>query len=110
MCGLCSDNGSEFINQHLYNNYCQQNRITFTRSHSYRKNDSCHLEQKNWPVLLRLIGYDRYKSRAALETLNRIYIITNLYINLFPAGDEADKQATIIVLGVRYKVYDPIKQ
>ena len=80
--GLDSDNGSEFINQHLYN-YCRRNRITFTRSRPYKKNDSCHVEQKNWSVVRRLIGYDRYNSRAALEVLNRIYELTRLYINFF---------------------------
>jgi hypothetical protein len=45
MLGLDSDNGSEFINQSLYN-YCQHSSITFTRSRSYKKNDSCHVEQK----------------------------------------------------------------
>jgi len=80
--GLDSDNGSEFINQHLYT-YCQRESITFTRSRSYKKNDSCHVEQKNWSVVRRLIGYDRYNSRAALETLDRIYTILRLYINFF---------------------------
>ena len=61
--GLDSDNGSEFINQHLYN-YCQRHGITFTRSRSYKKNDSCHVERKNWSVVRRLVGYDRYNSRA----------------------------------------------
>jgi len=37
--GLDLDNGSEFINQHLYN-YCRCQRITFTRSRSYKKNPS----------------------------------------------------------------------
>ena len=80
--GLDSDNGSEFINQHLYN-YCQRQGITFTRSRSYKKNDSCHVEQKNWSVVRRLVGYDRYNSRAALEALNRIYDLTRLYVNFF---------------------------
>lgn len=80
--GLDSDNGSEFINETLYN-YCQRMRITFTRSRAYKKNDSCHVEQKNWSVVRRLIGYDRYSSRAALETLNRIYDLLRLYINFF---------------------------
>jgi len=80
--GLDSDNGSEFINQHLFA-YCQREKITFTRSRSYKKNDSCHVEQKNWSVVRRLIGYDRYNSRAALEALNRIYDLLRLYINLF---------------------------
>jgi hypothetical protein len=80
--GLDSDNGSEFINQHLYT-YCQRDGITFTRSRSYKKNDSCHVEQKNWSVVRRLIGYDRYSSRAALEMLNRIYDDLRLYVNFF---------------------------
>jgi len=80
--GLDSDNGSEFINQHLFA-YCQREKITFTRSRSYKKNDSCHVEQKNWSVVRRLIGYDRYSSKAALEALNRIYYLTRLYVNFF---------------------------
>jgi len=80
--GLDSDNGSEFINQHLYT-YCRRKKITFTRSRSYKKNDSCHVEQKNWSVIRRLIGYDRYSSRVALEALNRIYHLLRLYINFF---------------------------
>lgn len=80
--GLDSDNGSEFINRHLYN-YCRREGITFTRSRPYKKNDSCHVEQKNWSVVRRLVGYDRYNSRAALEALNRIYNLTRLYVNFF---------------------------
>ncbi len=82
MLGLDSDNGSEFINQHLYT-YCRDEGITFTRSRSYKKNDSCHVEQKNWSVIRRLIGYDRYRSHAALEALNRVYYLLRLYINFF---------------------------
>ena len=80
--GLDSDNGSEFINHYLFN-YCQEEEITFTRSRSYKKNDSCHVEQKNWSVVRRLVGYDRYDSKAALEALNRVYNLTRLYVNFF---------------------------
>ena len=80
--GVDSDNGSEFINQHLYT-YCGHEGITFTRSRSYKKNDSCHVEQKNWSVVRRLVGYDRYSSHAALETLNRLYDLLRLYTNFF---------------------------
>jgi hypothetical protein len=80
--GLDSDNGSEFINHHLFT-YCQREGITFTRSRSYKKNDSCHVEQKNWSVVRRLVGYDRYRSREALETLNRVYNILRRYVNFF---------------------------
>jgi len=80
--GLDSDNGSEFINHHLYS-YCQREKITFTRSRAYKKNDGCHVEQKNWSVVRRLVGYDRYNSQAALEALNRVYDLTRLYVNFF---------------------------
>jgi hypothetical protein len=80
--GLDSDNGSEFINQHLFS-YCQREKVTFTRSRSYKKNDSCHVEQKNGNVVRRLVGYDRYASKAAYQSLGRIYDCVRLYLNFF---------------------------
>jgi hypothetical protein len=80
--GLDSDNGSEFINQHLYT-YCRKEGITFTRSRAYKKNDSCHVEQKNGNVVRRLVGYDRYTSKAAYQCLGRIYDCIRLYVNFF---------------------------
>ena len=80
--GLDSDNGSEFINHHLYA-YCQREEITFTRSRPYKKNDSAHVKQKNWSVVRRLVGYDRYRSKAALEHLNHLYDLLRLYVNFF---------------------------
>jgi len=80
--GLDSDNGSEFINQHLFT-YCHQQGITFTRSRAYKKNDSCHVEQKNGNVVRRLVGYDRYTSKAAYQCLERLYDGVRLYMNFF---------------------------
>ncbi len=82
MLGLDSDNGSEFINQGL-KDYCQRWGITFTRSRSYKKNDSCHVEQKNWAVVRRVIGYDRFSSKAAFKALDDVYTLLRLYINFF---------------------------
>ena len=80
--GVDSDNGSEFINQCFYT-YCQQEKITFTRSRAYKKNDSCHVEQKNGNVVRRLVGYDRYASKAAYQCLERLYNNVRLYMNFF---------------------------
>jgi len=80
--GIDSDNGSEFINQCLYN-YCRDEKITFTRSRSYKKNDSCHVEQKNGNVVRRLVGYERYATKASFECLGRVYNLIRLYINFF---------------------------
>jgi hypothetical protein len=80
--GIDSDNGSEFMNQ-CFIDYCHDNKITFTRSRAYKKNDGCHVEQKNGNVVRRLIGYDRYASKPAYECLGRIYNLVRFYINFF---------------------------
>lgn len=80
--GLDSDNGSEFINQGLYD-YCRRNDIAFTRARSYKKNDNCFVEQKNWSVVRRAIGYDRFSSKAAFKALDHVYTVLRLYVNFF---------------------------
>lgn len=80
--GIDSDNGAEFINAHLLR-YCQQEHITFTRCRPYRKNDQAHIEQKNWSVVRRVVGYDRYQSAQALRHLQDLYQQLRLYLNFF---------------------------
>jgi len=80
--GIDSDSGAEFINHHLYR-YCQQESITFTRSRSYRKNDNCFVEQKNYSVVRRAVGCLRYDTEEELQTLNEIYRHLRLYTNFF---------------------------
>ena len=80
--GIDSDNGSEFINAHLLR-YCDQNKITFTRSRAGNKNDGCHVEQKNWSVVRQAVGYHRYDTAAELALLNQIYALVRLQINFF---------------------------
>ena len=80
--GLDSDNGSEFINHELLA-YCQKHQITFTRSRPYKKNDNAHVEEKNWTAVRRLVGYERYTSRPALEILNRLYGLLRWHTNFF---------------------------
>jgi hypothetical protein len=80
--GIDSDNGGEFINMVLYK-YCQDEKITLTRSRSYKKNDSCHVEQKNGNVVRRIVGYDRYSTKAAYECLDRLYYLVRLQYNFF---------------------------
>ena len=80
--GIDSDNGSEFINAHLLR-YCQQEHITFTRCRPYKKNDQAHIEQKNWSVVRRVVGYERYESALALEQLQDLYHPLRLYLNFF---------------------------
>ena len=80
--GLDSDNGSEFINEALYN-FCQDQKITFTRARPYRKNDSCFVEQKNYSVVRRAVGYQRFDNELQLGLLNQLYELLDLYNNFF---------------------------
>jgi IS30 family transposase len=80
--GIDSDNGSEFINDTLYR-YCLAEQITFTRCRPYRKNDQAHVEQKNWSVVRKLVGYDRFETDVELQRLEAIYVDWRLYVNFF---------------------------
>ena len=80
--GIDSDNGSEFINDLLYR-YCLDEKITFTRSRPYKKNDQAHVEQKNWSVVRHTVGYDRWETEQELTLLECIYDDLRLYINFF---------------------------
>jgi len=80
--GIDSDNGSEFINAHLLN-YCEKEHITFTRSRPYRKNDNCFIEQKNYCVVRRAVGYLRYDTEEEMRIMNKLYKVLRLYTNFF---------------------------
>ena len=80
--GLDSDNGGEFLNNHLVR-YCQEERLVFTRSRPFKKNDQAHVEQKNWSVVRHLVGYARYESQIAWDALQDLYDVVRLYVNFF---------------------------
>ena len=77
-----SDNGSEFINCELFR-WCEQNKLTFTRSRSGNKNDGAPVEQKNWHIVRQVVGYHRYDTPAELELLNRIWALQRSLSNHF---------------------------
>jgi hypothetical protein len=95
--GLDSDNGGEFINDLLYR-YCLSEQITFTRSRPYQKNDQAHVEQKNWSVVRRLVGYDRFETEEEFLLLQSLYQDLHLYANFFQpvlklvAKEQVDKK------------------
>jgi hypothetical protein len=81
--GIDSDNGSEYINNHL-KRYCEREKLTFTRSRPYRKNDNAHVEQKNWEAIRKIIGYERLETDKQLQILNELYSgPMRLYLNCF---------------------------
>lgn len=78
--GIDSDNGTEFINEHLLA-YCIAHKITFTRSRPGNKNDGAYVEQKNWARVRELVGYLRYDSPAELTKLNEIWELDRIFTN-----------------------------
>ncbi len=85
--GIDADNGSEFINRHLYG-YCRGYQIQFTRGRPYKKGDNAHIEQKNWTHVRKLLGYVRYDSGTTVAAMNDLYRHElRLFQNLFlPSG------------------------
>lgn len=82
--GIDSDNGSEFINAHLFD-YCLARKITFTRGRPGNKNDGSHVEQKNWTHVRGLVGYLRFDTAAELAVLNEIWDLDWKFTNLLCA-------------------------
>lgn len=80
--GIHSDNGSEFINHHLAR-WCDARQITFTRGRASHKNDQAHVEQKNWTVVRRNVGYFRYDTPTELALLDELWPLVSLEVNLF---------------------------
>jgi len=79
---LHTDNGGEFLNEILYP-WCGREGIHLTRGRAYKKNDQAYAEQKNWSLVRKVVGYDRYTTRAAYEQLKELYQPLRLHFNFF---------------------------
>jgi hypothetical protein len=80
--GIDSDNGSEFINSALLK-WCQDERVQFTRSRAYRKNDNCFVEQKNFTCVRNFVGYYRFCAAAERDALAGVYRSLCPLLNFF---------------------------
>jgi len=69
--GIDSDNGSEFINHHLFR-YCAKHHLQFTRGRPYKKDDNAHIEQKNWTHVRKIFGWERYDTPEVIEAMNAL--------------------------------------
>jgi hypothetical protein len=82
MLGIDSDNDSAFINDTLLA-YCQEQKLEFTRSRAYQKNDQAWIEQKNGAVVRRFVGYERFSGMVAGQCLAQLFQAVRLYVNYF---------------------------
>jgi len=92
--GIDSDNGSEFVNWHLFR-HCEKRHIQPFRSRPYKKDDNAHIEQKNWTHVRKLTGWDRYDTPEAVAALNDLYRKElSLFMNHFmPSTKTPQKKA-----------------
>jgi len=106
--GIDCDNGSEFINAHLFN-YCKQEVIDFTRGRASHKNDNCYVEEKNFTAVRNYVGYCRYDNEEERSVLNELYSYLRLYLNFFqPVMKLKSKQRMGASAKVK-KTYDKAK-
>lgn len=77
------DNGTSFINYFIYD-YAISEKLDFSRSRPYKKNDNCFVEQKNNQNVRKVFGYLRYDTEKELSILNDLYENDlRLYKNFF---------------------------
>lgn len=81
---LHSDNGSEFLNNHLVRIWGEEiTGLRLSRSRPYQKNDNRFVEQKNATLVRAFLGQVRLDSQAQTESLNVLYDQMWIYYNLF---------------------------
>ena len=77
MRGFYCDNGSEFLNKEVLGYFsCKGKGHLIQRGRPYKKNDQCHVEQKNYIHVRQLFGYQRIDHPEAIAVMNDIYLNT----------------------------------
>jgi len=81
---LHPDNGSEFLNHHLWRFFKDQvPGLQFSRSRPWQKNDNRFVEQKNQSLVRAYLVFDRLDTGAHLALVNQLYDLMWLYYNFF---------------------------
>jgi len=70
------------VNYHLLR-YCDKNHITYTRAREAIKNDQAYIEQQNYSVVRRFVGYQRMDTEEQLKLVSRLYELLSDYQNFF---------------------------
>ncbi len=78
------DNGTEFLNYSIYEYFKEIKQVDLTRSRAYKKNDNCHVEQKNGVYVRNTFGYERLDQELLVKYMNIIYKeYHNIFYNFF---------------------------
>lgn len=100
--------GSEFLNGPMFEFTKFGQRIIYTRSRPYKKNDNCYVEQKNFTHVRELFGYDRFEEDELVILMNDIYkYYWNPLLNFFLPNMKIKEKVRIG--GIIHKKYDEPK-
>jgi hypothetical protein len=99
---LHPDNGSEFLNNHLWRFFKDQvPGLHFSRSRPWQKNDNRFVEQKNQSLVRAYLGFDRLDSLAHVQLVNQLYDKMWLYYNFFQPVLHTVEKSRVTVEGQR---------
>ena len=83
MNSLFFDNGIEFINHLLVEEFKIKYGLDVARGRSGKSNDQCHIEQKNHTFVRELFGHARIEFPGCIDLMNEIYEVWGLLHNYF---------------------------
>jgi len=107
---LHTNNGSEFINSFV-KKFCQNNNIEFTRNRPYRKNDAPYVESKNWSMVRRYTGWNRYDTEEEYQILKKLTKLISIRHNLYlPEMKVIEKQRIGGKVKKKYKITTPLNR
>lgn len=83
MKSLFFDNGIEFVNHILVQEFKNAQGVDVARGRSGKSNDQCHIEQKNNTFVRQLFGHVRIENPDLIPLMNEIYEVWGLLHNYF---------------------------
>jgi len=102
---LHPDNGSEFLNNHLYRFFKDSvPGLQFTRSRPWHKDDNRFVEQKNSSLVRAYLGFERLDTVAHVELMNQLYDRMWLYYNFFQPVLHIHEKRLLVTEGERPRV------
>lgn len=78
------DTGGEFITK-IMKDWCEKEKIEFTRSEPGKKNDNMFVEERNGHVIRKHLGYARLDNNESLSVVSELCDILELYTNHWKA-------------------------
>lgn len=94
------DNRDEFITW-KFKAYCDKNKIEYTRSRPYKKNDQARIEGKNFVSVRKVTGYRRIEKQLIVDLMNDIFDDEHfLLVNFF---EPTMKLKSMKKIGGKYK-------